>query len=199
MSWGLGADPIPDLVELLEERGVKVLPMALRDVSGLTAQVRWASNGCILSAIVVNAADSGERQRFTVARELGRLVLDVAPEAEGAKSARCFARALLMPADMLRAEIGKRRGRGESPSKEPRRIAPGLPRRFKRLCWRALSEGAISESRAAELLGVSVHDLERETTGPPDADRDDGRGAEASDPRPPDRVPSRAATDAFRS
>ena len=34
-------------------------------------------------------------------------------------------------------------------------------RRLERLCYRALSEGAISESKAAELLGLSAHELNR--------------------------------------
>ncbi len=41
------------------------------------------------------------------------------------------------------------------------------PRRFERLCFRALAEGVISESRAAELLGHSVHELIRLMDEPP--------------------------------
>ena len=38
--WGLGIVPIPDLVEILEGRGVKVLSVTLaRSIDGLTAQV----------------------------------------------------------------------------------------------------------------------------------------------------------------
>ena len=38
---------------------------------------------------------------------------------------------------------------------------PGeLPNRFNRLCLRALAEGAISESKAAELLGVGIADVD---------------------------------------
>lgn len=33
------------------------------------------------------------------------------------------------------------------------------PRRMQRLCFRALSAGAIGESKAAEILGISVRDL----------------------------------------
>ncbi len=36
---------------------------------------------------------------------------------------------------------------------------PERPIRFYRLCFRALAEGAISESKAAELLGVKVREL----------------------------------------
>ncbi len=41
------------------------------------------------------------------------------------------------------------------------------PKRFERLTFRALAEGAISESKAAELLGLSVRDLNRRMEEPP--------------------------------
>jgi hypothetical protein len=34
------------------------------------------------------------------------------------------------------------------------------PKRFERLCYRALAEGIIGEARAAELLGISVRELD---------------------------------------
>jgi len=46
-------------------------------------------------------------------------------------------------------------------SKEPVHIPPEKPKRMERLCMRAVSEGAISESRAAELLQISVRELDR--------------------------------------
>lgn len=39
--------------------------------------------------------------------------------------------------------------------------------RFERLCLRALAEGAISEAKAAELLGHSVHEFNRLMDEPP--------------------------------
>lgn len=44
---------------------------------------------------------------------------------------------------------------------EPNPLREEKPRRFKRLCYRALAEEAISEAKAAELLGVSVRELNR--------------------------------------
>ena len=45
---------------------------------------------------------------------------------------------------------------------EPGRLEPEVeePKRFERLCYRALAEGLIGESRAAELLGISVRVLD---------------------------------------
>ncbi len=45
-------------------------------------------------------------------------------------------------------------------SSEPFRLPPEVPQRMERMCFRAVAEGAISESRAAELLSISVRALE---------------------------------------
>ena len=56
------------------------------------------------------------------------------------------------------------------PCEEPFARRSEEPRRFERLCFRALAEGAVSEARAAELLGVPVRVLHRRMEEPPDAD-----------------------------
>ncbi|MBD2432404.1 MULTISPECIES: helix-turn-helix domain-containing protein [Fischerella] len=57
----------------------------------------------------------------------------------------------------LFAEFGRRGWR--TPPYEPFPIPKEQPHRFERLCFRALSENAISEAKAAELLNISVCDL----------------------------------------
>ena len=164
---------------------------------------------------MVNRQDWGERQRFTLAHELGHLVMDVAATLDEEKAAYRFAGAFLMPANALWATIGKHRtsiGWGElfelkqlfgvsvqaityrskelgifreamfrrlfndfthfgwrsPPYKEPHAMTEGEePKRFERLTFRALAEGAISEAKAAELLGVSVRELNRQMEEPP--------------------------------
>ena len=106
--WNLGRNPIPSMVELLEECGVKVLAFDLHTIGGLTAYARRNGNR-VASVIVVNSKHSGERQRFTLTHELGHLVLDVEANADPERAAQRFAGAFLMPADVLRREIGKRR------------------------------------------------------------------------------------------
>ena len=108
ISWGLGLEPIPNLVELLEERGIKVLSINLNNIDGLTAQVRRQGRS-VASVIVLNRGDWGERQRFTAAHELGHIVLDISPKVDDEIAANRFAGAFLMPAATLRAEIGKHR------------------------------------------------------------------------------------------
>ena len=62
------------------------------------------------------------------------------------------------------------RGIGRSwRTQEPCPLAqPENPKRFRRLCLRALAEDAISESKAAELLGMRVSDIERVMVGTAD-------------------------------
>jgi len=46
------------------------------------------------------------------------------------------------------------------------------PMLFERLCFRCLAEGAISEPKAAELLGVPVRELSRMMDEPPESEPD---------------------------
>ncbi len=207
-AWNLGGEPVPNLAEFLEERGIKIIPLEFGEsVSGLMCKARGAKGGDV-PVIIVNKDDTGERQRFTLAHELGHLVLDAPPGAKGEKLAHWFAGAFLMPAETLWQEVGKHRnelsigelfelkalfklsvqaityrlkdlqiisgplfkklfdhfveqGWRKPPYSEPGPIPPERPERFRRLCFRAVAEGAVSESKAAELLGVSVRQLDR--------------------------------------
>lgn len=211
--WNLGNDPVYKLAEFLEERGIKVLALELPDsISGLTCFVRRPKGGRV-PVIVINGLDTGERQRFTLAHELGHMVLEVANGIDEEKTSHRFAGAFLMPAELLRTEIGKHRsslslgelfalkrilavsvqaltyrckdlgiihrntyielfevfnekGWRKPPYAEPFAVQQEQPQRFRRLCFRALTEGAISESKVAELLGMSVGQLNREMDEP---------------------------------
>ncbi|MER8731115.1 XRE family transcriptional regulator [Mesorhizobium sp. M1227] len=207
-DWGLGNDPIPQLAELLEERGIKVLTLDLDDVDGLAAKVRRKDRAAA-RVIVIKRSTWSERKRFNLAHELGHMVLAAGEGVDEEKAAHRFAGAFLMPADVLRTEVGvhrstisigelvalkKRfgvsiqalayrckdlgiinqaafarlfkifaeRGWRTAPFEEPETMEPELeePKRFERLCYRALAEGVIGESRAAELLGISVRELD---------------------------------------
>jgi Zn-dependent peptidase ImmA (M78 family)/DNA-binding XRE family transcriptional regulator len=48
---------------------------------------------------------------------------------------------------------------------EPGMLEAEVPQRMERLCLRAVAEGAITESRAAELLNISVRELDRRLLG----------------------------------
>ena len=106
--WGIGMEPVARLVQVLEDRGVKVLAITLGGIDGLVAHVRRA-NGRLVPVVVVNGAQCGERQRFTIAHELGHMVLSPGKRVDAERAANRFAGAFLMPAEALWSKVGKRR------------------------------------------------------------------------------------------
>ncbi len=108
-QWQLGDDAIPNLCEFLEEKGIKVCATDLPGkVSGVQALVRTTTDAR-LPVIVVNANDPGERQRFTIAHELGHLYLSVADGLDVERAYMRFAGAFLVPAALLKREVGEHR------------------------------------------------------------------------------------------
>ena len=109
-EWKLGIDPIPNMSSLLEERGIKVLLIALSgSVSGLTCLVRRPRHKSRVLAIVVNKNMTLERRRFTLAHELAHRLIDDSSPVAHEKASDIFAGAFLVPGDHLVREIGKRR------------------------------------------------------------------------------------------
>ena len=75
-AWALGVDPIPNMTELLEEKGLKVLTVRLPErVSGFTCLVK-RPNQADLPVVVVNNLFSLERRRLTLAHELAHRLID---------------------------------------------------------------------------------------------------------------------------
>jgi Zn-dependent peptidase ImmA (M78 family)/DNA-binding XRE family transcriptional regulator len=106
--WKLGLNPIPDLTDTLEERGIKIFQSeALHDhnFDGLAAHVDG------VPVIVVGKGWPGDRQRFTLAHELGHLLLKgrLAPKLEDEAAANRFAGAFLVPESEVRKELGEHR------------------------------------------------------------------------------------------
>ncbi|HGG59555.1 MAG TPA: helix-turn-helix domain-containing protein [Gammaproteobacteria bacterium] len=107
-AWGLGNNPIPDLTDALEERGVMVFQTEVLHgdkFDGLAATV----NG--LPIIVVGAHWPGDRQRFTLAHELGHLILSerLTDNLDEEKACNRFAGAFLAPAPEVSKELGTKR------------------------------------------------------------------------------------------
>ena len=75
-EWNLGLDSIPNITELLEEKGLKVLTVTLPNrVSGFTCLVK--RNGqSDLPVVVVNNQFSLERRRLTLVHELAHRLID---------------------------------------------------------------------------------------------------------------------------
>jgi len=217
-DWKLGDDPLPDVTELLEEHGIKVMLLPLPDsVSGLTCLVERPGQSAV-PVIVVNASHNLERRRFTLSHELGHRLMQI-EEVDEEKTSHRFASALLTPADHLKQQVGQRRhGFGYKElvetkhlygiaatallmrfrdlgiisaetlstmfqtvarhwrTKEPDQLEPSTlrseePRRFRRLCYRALAEKVINLPKAAELLQMPATVIAQEMRGA-DASKD---------------------------
>jgi Zn-dependent peptidase ImmA (M78 family)/DNA-binding XRE family transcriptional regulator len=111
-TWKLGLDPIPNMTELLEEKGLKVLTTELPErVSGFTCMVQRRKRQSALPVIVVNNRFSLERRRLTLAHELAHRLIDTDSLDDKAeeKAANLFAGAFLIPAEHLLREVGKHR------------------------------------------------------------------------------------------
>jgi len=218
-EWLLGRDPIPNMTELLEEKGLKVLIEDLPPrVSGFTCLVCRSGDYPELPVVVVNRCFPLERRRLTLAHELGHRLIDPAGLAERyeEQAATYFASAFLMPRDHLEQEIGKHRNhlgykelidlkrlyrasgvallvrlknigiinettliyafqsiargwRTEEPEELENKKERGQrerPYRFERLCYRALAEGLITLTKAAELLRCPIDEVEAGLRGP---------------------------------
>jgi Zn-dependent peptidase ImmA (M78 family)/transcriptional regulator with XRE-family HTH domain len=106
-DWNLGNDPIPSMVGLLEDKGVKVIGVDIPSkVSGLTGLVKRSGERPDVSVIVVSRGHNIERRRFTLAHELAHcLIKSTADGLKHEKAMDRFAAAFLIPAEHLRAEV----------------------------------------------------------------------------------------------
>ncbi len=110
--WKLGLNPIPNMTELLEGKGLKVLTVRLPDrVSGFTCLVKRGAGEPDLPVIVVNNSFSLERRRLTLAHELAHRLIgtDSLSDKDEERAATLFAGAFLMTPEHLLREVGKRR------------------------------------------------------------------------------------------
>jgi Zn-dependent peptidase ImmA (M78 family)/DNA-binding XRE family transcriptional regulator len=199
-AWSLGLNPIPDLIDVLESHGILVI------ITNVDVQAKFDGLQATVAGkpvIVVSANWPGDRQRFTLAHELGHLLLHerLGEGLDEEKACHRFASALLLPASAMRQQLGAKRHMlevrelyllkieyglsmqsclyraadlGIIPENVRQRLfmvfatngwrkqEPGDPYRsestllFQQLVYRALGEGIIGESKAAELLGISV-------------------------------------------
>ena len=204
-KWQLGLNPLSDLIDLLESKGILVIVSQEEHsdkFDGLQASINNQP------VIVISAHWPGCRQRFTLAHELGHLILhDILPsDIDEEMVCNRFASAFLLPAIGVMQNLGGQRKNidpqelyllkheyglsmqaclyraadlsviTESKRKQLfmffskkgwRKQEPGkaYPQEethlFKQLVYRALAEDIISESKAAELLQISVMELHK--------------------------------------
>jgi Zn-dependent peptidase ImmA (M78 family)/transcriptional regulator with XRE-family HTH domain len=102
-AWGLGEAPIASVTNLLEAHGVRVVHVDSRDgwFDGLSCRIDD------VPVVVVGADWPGDRQRFTLAHELGHLALSgrLDPRMDEERACHRFAGAWLAPASRVAALV----------------------------------------------------------------------------------------------
>ena len=103
-AWGLGTEPAPSLIHLLESRGVRVFAVArvAENWPGLDALSFWHG---VTPHILVNTSKPPSRLRMSLAHELGHLVLHQnagsAASRDAEREAMMFGAAFLLPRESL--------------------------------------------------------------------------------------------------
>jgi Zn-dependent peptidase ImmA (M78 family) len=104
VQWNLGEKPAPNLIHLLEMRGIRVFSVT-QECRELDAYSLWRRDQPF---VFLNTEKSGERSRFDAAHELGHLVLhwhhDPPQGRKAELEAHRFAAAFLMPAASVLAK-----------------------------------------------------------------------------------------------
>lgn len=107
-EWKLGLDPIPNVVALLEERGIKVFeadaPESFEGFAGHTGE---------MPVMVLNRRRPSDRKRLTALHELGHLTLRfhdrLYPEKDKERLCHAFAGAVLVPEPVFVEAFGGHR------------------------------------------------------------------------------------------
>ena len=105
--WNVGEAPLFDLVELVEDHGIRIYEIETSDqFDGISA---WVGDTPV---VAVNLNNDSVRRRFTIAHELGHILLEFEneeEEKEREKLCHSFAGAFLLPRSVIWAEMGNKR------------------------------------------------------------------------------------------
>lgn len=106
-TWKLGRGPVNDLTALLESKGIVIVSFDF-ETERVDSRVVITNNK--RSMIVVNSLMLGDRQRFSLAYELGHLVLHASPTStlenrDIGHEANLFASEFLMPHNEIVADL----------------------------------------------------------------------------------------------
>lgn len=142
--WNVGSDGIINVIDLLEEHGIKVIEIdAPESFDGLSSMVND-----VYPVIVLNKAFTSERKRFTALHELGHLILNFADSvSEKDEEALCnlFANEMLILEYMFRRIVGDSRREITYPELRAVQIHFGIS--CDALMYKAKDCGIISEPR----------------------------------------------------
>jgi Zn-dependent peptidase ImmA (M78 family) len=157
-DWNLGFDPIPNVIEMLEDNGVRVIEIEAPDAfDGLSAFVND------IPVVVLSKNYSIERKRFTALHELGHLVLKIETGADKERICHAFAGAILLPDDSLEKLLGDKRNN----------IAPGelvsIKEQFgisvQAIMMRAMLKGIVSKSTSDRFWKVMAGNKKEQGLG----------------------------------
>lgn len=98
-TWLIPNGPLKNLVEFVERAGCLVIHC---DFEGLSVDGVTLHTPGTPSCIFLNRNQPGDRQRFTLAHELGHIIMHHVPSPTMEKEANAFASALLMPSGDVR-------------------------------------------------------------------------------------------------
>jgi transcriptional regulator with XRE-family HTH domain len=100
-EWGLGLGPIADLTKVLEDKGIRI---GIMDVD-MDREALLFKLGDGTPVMAVRGGVPGDRLRFSLAHELGHLILQVGGERDEEKLCNHFAGAFLVPEPTVRQEL----------------------------------------------------------------------------------------------
>jgi Zn-dependent peptidase ImmA (M78 family)/DNA-binding XRE family transcriptional regulator len=147
-AWDIGRDPIENLTERLEDHAIRmgcIDAPADFDACAFEAEV----NGGI-PVIVFNEDPPGDRQRFSIAHELGHLVLNVEGELDEEKACNRFSGAFLVPRTVFVGDVGERRRKISQRELELLKQKYGVS--MQALVYRMKDRGIITESHFGRIF-----------------------------------------------
>ena len=150
-EWKLGLSCIPDMIDTLESQGVMVISSIVDGTQQFDGLAGTINN---LPVVVVGANWTGDRQRFTLAHELGHLLLknrlDDSLLAEEEKLCNRFAGAFLLPKPTLIEHLGQHRQKLEINELYFLKHEFGLS--MQGVLFRALHVGVITQAHFQQLF-----------------------------------------------
>lgn len=154
-AWCLGADPIYNAIELLEDNHIKVVEAYSED--SFDGMQTWV-NGSI-PVIVVNMSHlkAADRIRFTVLHELAHLLLPLSDMGDKEKERYChrFAAAMLFPKETAVKELGLSRTKLLIQELGVLKQQYGIS--IQALLYRANDLGIISDTYVKQFILIMTH------------------------------------------
>lgn len=146
-KWNLGNNPLPNCVELLEERHIKVIEVESDvNLDGFSTKANGKYPIVVLNKTKLD--DKADRKRLTALHELGHIVLNLehlkGNEKLQEKYCHRFAGAILFPKDIMYKELGRTRNRLSFTELGTLKAEYGIS--MQAIVYRAKDLGIISES-----------------------------------------------------